>query len=98
MKYKNGEEIYYINKKKPLSVWDLPPGNIVVDEDNELYVIAEDGDWLEIEDSNGHIMYYNKKTNDSTWDKPEGVNPVKLLARRTILRNIPEPPPNTKNK
>jgi hypothetical protein len=93
VKHTKNKNVWYINKKDPISVWEMPEGGILNNIPLELYKLAEGGDWIKVLDNNNHIWYYNKKTNISDWDKPKNIVFKNLPEKKPFTANIEEPVP-----
>jgi curved DNA-binding protein CbpA len=100
-KNSNEEEVWYVNKKNPISLWkDELPKNAIIDvKTPDFWTIGESDDktWFKLKDEYDHTIYFNKAENIHSWTPPEGVEIKDLAVRRLILSNsvkLPDPPEN----
>ena len=96
------EEIWYVNKKNPISVWkdDLPKNAVIDTEAPDFWTTGESDDksWFRLRDEYGHAIFYNKATGISSWEGPKDIEIKDLANERPTLRNnikLPDPPQNS---
>jgi hypothetical protein len=98
-KYAYGNNVWYVNKKNPISVWEknLPADAVVNVNPPNFWTIAESDDksWSKLKDEYDHTVFYNKEEDIYSFTEPEGVVfkdlPVRKLVNNKTVK-LPDPP------